>query len=159
MKKILVPVDFSDASLNALSYAIQLFKGQPLEVTILHTYNLMGSSAFTMKMNSIKRVMKEDAEKAMNGLLKKMEIEEPDVTFNSKIINNNATSTITLMGDSGIYDCIVMGTKGASGLKEVFIGSVAGWVISKTKAPVIIVPKALAIAPYSKWCSQLVTIH
>jgi hypothetical protein len=33
-----------------------------------------------------------------------------------------------------------MGTQGASGLKEVFIGSVAGGVISKTTAPVIVVP-------------------
>jgi hypothetical protein len=48
--------------------------------------------------------------------------------------------SITSLGNSGTYDFIVMGTKGASGLKEVFIGSVAGGVIAKTKAPVLVVP-------------------
>jgi nucleotide-binding universal stress UspA family protein len=140
MKKTLIPVDYSDTSLNALSYAINLFKGQALEITILHTYKLMSSSAYTMKIDSIKRVMKEDAEREMNSLLRRLEKEEPNVSFKSKILNRRATSTITSMGDGGDYDFIVMGTKGASGLKEVFIGSVAGWVISKTKVPVIVVP-------------------
>ncbi len=42
--------------------------------------------------------------------------------------------------NGGNYDFVVMGTKGASGLKEVFLGSVAGGVISKSAVPVIVVP-------------------
>ncbi|HEV2831890.1 MAG TPA: universal stress protein, partial [Hanamia sp.] len=37
-------------------------------------------------------------------------------------------------------DLIVMGTTGASGLKEIFIGSVAAGVIGKTKIPVLAIP-------------------
>lgn len=140
MKKILIPVDFSDTSLNALSYAINLFKGQTLEITILHTYKIMSSIAYIMKIESVKRVMKEDAEREMDALLRRIEKEEPNVMFKSNILNRSATSATTSMGDSGDYDFIVMGTKEAGGLKEVFIGCVAGWVISKTKAPVVVVP-------------------
>jgi len=147
MKKILVPVDYSDTSLNALNYAIRLFESQSLEITILHTCNVIRASAFSMKMKSINRVMKEDAEREMENLIMRLEEQEPDVIFKSRIINSNATSGITQLGDSGNYDFIVMGTKGASGLKEVFIGSVAGWVISKTKAPVIVVPGSYRYQP------------
>jgi nucleotide-binding universal stress UspA family protein len=54
------------------------------------------------------------------------------------------------MGNTGVYDFIVMGTKGASGLKEVFIGSVAGAVISRTKAPVLVVPGSYLYRPLNE---------
>ena len=58
------------------------------------------------------------------------------------IVNGEAVSCISSMGDSGTYDLIVMGTTGASGIKEVFMGSVAGGVISHTVAPVLVVPSS-----------------
>ncbi len=137
MNRILVPVDFSDTSLNALTYATKLFGGIALEVTILHTYEV-SSSAFRMK--SMDSILEGDAQKEMDALLKKMREDHPDISVQSKILKSDAVSAITSLGNSGTYDFIVMGTKGASGLKEVFIGSVAGGVISKTKAPVLVVP-------------------
>jgi nucleotide-binding universal stress UspA family protein len=137
MNRILVPVDFSDTSVNALNYAIQLFKGFALEVTLLHSYEV-SSSAFTMK--SINRVMEDDAHKEMDALIKNVERDNPNVVFRFKIMKINAISAITSLANSNVYDFVIMGTKGASGLKEVFIGSVAGGVISRTHAPVIVVP-------------------
>ncbi|MEO1262450.1 MAG: universal stress protein [Bacteroidota bacterium] len=137
MNRILIPVDFSDTSLNALDYATKLFGGSALEVTILHTYEV-SSSAFRMK--SMDRIMEVDAQHEMDALLKRMREDRPDISVQSKIMKSDAVSAITFLGNSGTYDFIVMGTKGASGLKEVFIGSVAGGVISKTKAPVLVVP-------------------
>jgi nucleotide-binding universal stress UspA family protein len=147
MNRILVPVDFSDTSLNALSYAIKLFKDTALEVTILHTYKLMRSSAYSMKMNKLDEIMRDDAQQEMDSLLNKLQAEEPNISIKSKISKSDAVSAITTMGNSGTYDFIIMGTKGASGLKEVFIGSVAGGVISKTVAPVIVVPDAYVYQP------------
>ena len=137
MNRILVPVDFSDTSLNALTYATKLFGGDVLEITILHTYEV-SSSAFRMK--SMDSILEGDAQKEMDALLKKMREKHPDISLQTKIMKSNAVSAITSLGNTGTYDFIVMGTKGASGLKEVFIGSVAGGVISKTKAPVLVVP-------------------
>ena len=137
MNKILVPVDFSHTSLNALSYAIKLFGDSKLEIVVLHTYE-MSSNAFQLK--SIDRILEEDAQRDMEALIKKINDEEPGIILKPKIIKGKAVTTITSLGNSGAYDFIVMGTKGASGLKEVFIGSVAGGVISRTKAPVIVVP-------------------
>ncbi|MBK7409923.1 MAG: universal stress protein [Saprospirales bacterium] len=55
MNKILVPIDFSDTSLNALFYAIQLFTRSMVEITVLHTYETT-SSAFHLK--SMDRILR-----------------------------------------------------------------------------------------------------
>lgn len=137
MIKILVPVDFSATSSNALRYAIHLFGSTSLEITLLHTFSI---NPTTMSMKNIDHVILEDSKQIMARLLKEIKNEFPNVSFKTKILNDHAVSCITSFGNSGEYDFIVMGTKGASGLKEVFLGSVAGGVISKTTAPVIVVP-------------------
>jgi len=148
MKKILVPVDFSDASSNALSYAVALFGASNLEITALHIYGVKSSGALLMK--NIDGVLEKDAKKKMQELLDGMQKEYPDVVFKAKLTKSDAIPTIAALGDSGEYDFIVMGTKGASGLKEVFMGSVAGGVVSKTSAPVIVVPKGHSFRPLEK---------
>ena len=137
MIKILVPLDFSATSSNALRYAIQLFGETSLEITLLHAFS---SNPTTMSMKNIDRVILKDTKQTMGKLLEKFQKEFPDVSFKTKILVDHAVSCITSLGNSGEYDYISMGSKGASGLKEVFLGSVAGGVISKTSAPVLVVP-------------------
>ena len=137
MKKTLIPVDFSDASLNALHYSIHLFGSVNHELTILHTYK---PSTRAFHMISIDKLLEDDARREMDALIQKIKLDFPDVSISTKIINSDAITTISSLGNSGEYDFIVMGTKGASGLKEVFLGSVAGGVISSTSAPVLVVP-------------------
>ena len=139
MIKILVPLDFSATSSNALRYAIQLFGKSSLEVTVLHAFS---SNPTTMSMKNIDRVILKDSKQIMEKILEKFHKEFPKVIFKTKILAAHAVSSITSLGNSGNYDYIIMGTKGASGLKEVFLGSVAGGVISKTSAPVLVVPDA-----------------
>lgn len=138
MKHILVPVDFSDISMNALKYALDMFKGKPLAVTLAHFYGTPKGGAFLMK--NIDRILEKEAQESMNALIKQMEEAHSEVSFISKTVQADASSTICDMGNSGKYDYIIMGTKGASGLKEVFMGSVAGGVIAGTSAPVMVVP-------------------
>lgn len=139
MIKILVPLDFSLTSTNALQYAIQLFGSKSLEITLLHSFS---SNPTTMSMKNIDRVILKDSKQSMDKILKSFQKKFPKVIFKIKILSDHAVSCITSLGNSGEYDYVVMGTKGASGLKEVFLGSVAGGVISKTSAPVLVVPDA-----------------
>ncbi|MGI9530974.1 universal stress protein [Lutimonas sp.] len=138
MIRILVPVDFSTTSSNALQYAIQLFGMKALEITLLHAFS---SNPTIMSMKNIDRVILKDSKQSMERLLKKFQKGFPNVNFKTKILSDHAVSCITSLGNSGEYNYIIMGTKGASGLKEVFLGSVAGGVISKTSAPVLVVPE------------------
>ncbi|WP_350285313.1 universal stress protein [uncultured Croceitalea sp.] len=138
MNKILVPIDFSKTSTNALAYAVEFF-GPSLEILVLHSFDTRSRAALLMK--NIDDVIEKDARAKMDELMQRMRKKYPDIVFKPKIVKLKAVSAITALGDSGDFDFIVMGTKGASGLKEVFMGSIAGGVISKTLAPVIVVPE------------------
>lgn len=139
MIKILVPLDFSATSSNALLYAIELFGTASTELTLLHVYS---SNPTTMTLKNIDQVIEKDSKRTMDRIIERYSKQYPAVNFKTKILQDHAVSGIALFGNSGEYDFIVMGTKGASGLKEVFLGSVAGGVISKTSAPVLVVPDA-----------------
>lgn len=147
MTSILVPVDFSDTSANALSYAIQLFGPDSLEIAVLNVY---GARSTALLMKNIDGVLEQDARRRMDELLENFKKEYPEVVFKTKIIKQQAVPAISALADSGNYDYVVMGTKGASGLKEVFMGSVAGGVVSKTKTPVIVVPGDHSYRPLEK---------
>ena len=144
MIKILVPLDFSATSSNALTYAIQLFGSSGVEITLLHVYE---TRTTTMMIKNIDGLIEEDCRREMNQLMEKYQNEYPKISLKCKILKDYAVPAIRSFGDSGKYDFIVMGTQGASGLKEVFLGSVAGGVISKTIAPVIVVPDGYAFHP------------
>ena len=137
MNKILVPVDFSITSQNALSYAIKLFGRTETEITVLHAY---AADQSTFQMKSDDSVLHEGVANEMKALMEKVKNEKWAISLNSKIVNGEAVSTIARLGNSGAYDFIIMGTKGASGLKQVFVGSVAGGVIASTSTPVLVVP-------------------
>ena len=144
MIKILVPVDFSATSSKALFYAIELFQAAALEITLLHVYS---SNPTTMALKDIDHVIEKDSKRTMNKIVEKVEKAYPDISVKSKVIRDHAVSAITSLGNSGAYDFVVMGTKGASGLKEVFLGSISGGVISKTMAPVVVVPAGYSFRP------------
>lgn len=144
MKRILVPVDFSDTSKNALIYATKLFKNLPMEITVLHVY---GTKSTALLMKSIDGILIDDAKRDIKTLLDEVQKESPQIVFKTQLAKNYPVSVITSLGNSGDFDFIVMGTKGASGLKEVFMGSIAGGVISKTQAPVVVVPANYTYTP------------
>ena len=147
MNRILVPVDFSQTSLNALYYAVHLFQPEPYEITVLHVFS---SNPTMMALRNIDQMVLEDSQRSLDKLMAKVHQKFPNARLKPKILKDHAVTAIASLGDSGDYDYIVMGTKGASGLKEVFLGSVAGGVISKTEAPVIVVPDGHSFEPLNE---------
>ena len=144
MTRILVPLDFSSISSNALYYAIHLFGGLKPEITLLHAY---GTWSTAMPIKNIDKMNERDPSPTLKDLMAQVQKEYPEVILKPRILKDHAAEAIAELGDSGAYDFIVMGTKGASGLQEVFLGSVAGGVISKTAAPVIVVPAGFEFRP------------
>ncbi|MBV7270633.1 universal stress protein [Winogradskyella luteola] len=137
MKKILVPVDFSETSENALLFACSLFGSSAVEITLLHIY---GTQSTALLMKSIDGFLIKDAKEKLNALVEK--VKDYKVHLKIQLAKNYPVQSIVTLGKNENYDYIIMGTKGASGLKEVFLGSVAGGVIAKTKIPVIVIPTA-----------------
>ena len=137
MIKILVPIDFSPTSVNALTYALKLFKDADSEFTVINTYS---TSSPVFHMKSMERILKKDGEDKMQSLIERCKRDFPAKIIHHKVLKGDPVDVTLRTAKSGDFDLIIMGTKGASGLREVFIGSVAGEVISRSSIGVIVIP-------------------
>jgi nucleotide-binding universal stress UspA family protein len=61
------------------------------------------------------------------------------IMFNSKIVFGSPTIEIDEMAQNKEFDIIVIGSRGQSGLKEAFLGSVANAIVHKSKVPVLVI--------------------
>ena len=142
MKSILVPTDFSKNANNALDYAIELAKKEKAKIILLHAFNVTYiypdmPMQYTIDLTESAR---KDADKKLQLLFLK-------VTKSGKIaceiINKQAivVDLILEVAEKKKPDMIIMGTKGASGIKEVLMGSNTAKVIEKAKCPVMAIPE------------------
>jgi nucleotide-binding universal stress UspA family protein len=152
MKNILLPTDFSDVSLNAIEYAVQLFRGEDCVFYVLNTYEpvaLYSATAYGMDPGlnmEIGEIFKHTSEKKVQKIIDEVALKFPDTkhVFHGVSSFNMLIVEVEEQVENLDIDVIVMGTKGASGLKEVFIGSQTMHVIKDAKIPVIGVPAGYA---------------
>lgn len=152
MKHILIPTDFSDNSWNALAYAIELFKKESCSFYILHIDDLkeseVESNSFAFPVKKINASIRERL-----TLLSKR-IKELPVKENHRFIAlqeyGNFISIIRKTVEEKKIDLIVMGTKGASGLKAAIVGSNTGDVITKVLCNVLVIPENATISTPQK---------
>jgi nucleotide-binding universal stress UspA family protein len=136
INKILVPMDGSDKSFKALNEAIYLARQCHSTITGLciipiYTINL-GKLLTSLKNQSQKEAKKFLAEA-------KMQCAQNGIVFNEKIIYGNQSWEITEFAAYKKFDLIVIGSRGMSRTKEVFLGSVANSIVHKSKVPVLVV--------------------
>lgn len=148
MKTILVPIDFSDYSINALNYATELAKKNGYTIILLNIveaphgieFNTYADSHNSPGMDQI-FTMKyiEKVKKDMNTLATKPEYKEVVSKYFVKIdkVYDRISETISDVE----ADLVVMGTKGSSGLDEIILGSNAEKVVRFAECPVIAVKK------------------
>ena len=141
MKKILVPTDFSDNAFNAVNYAISIAKILQGSITLLHTFQ---SPHPTGVLRSMDPVLEQDAENEMSALVQQLLSSFP---VNYEIAKGEPVYTIAAYAEREGFDLIVMGTQGASGMKEAFLGSVTGGVMRRTQIPILAVPKGYNFRP------------
>ncbi len=146
MKRILIPTDFSNNSWNATRYALDLFKDEACTFFLLNTYTpAIANSRFmasTINGRQIDGVL-DISIKGLNNVVKG--IEETCLYKNHSF---KTISSFSLLVDEikdvverEQIDLIVMGTKGASGLEEVFLGSNTVRIIKSVgNCPVLVVP-------------------
>ena len=135
MKKILVPTDFSKNAMNAFLYAKELACKLDSHLTLLHTFQVTQRSDMLVSLDDI---LQKEAEKEMAAILKAAPSKTP---VKAKAVKGDAVHAIADFAREGGYSLIVMGTKGATGLKEVFLGSITGGVMRHTQAPILAIPE------------------
>ncbi|MEO1033619.1 MAG: universal stress protein [Bacteroidota bacterium] len=146
MKKILLPTDFSDNSWNAITYALQLFKDESCHFTLLHTYTpiiyqvefMQSSIPQFQVIEAVKETLKGKLDKLSQRI--KTEFDNPRHQFVERLSFNTLTEDIEALINKHKIDFIIMGTKGASGVKGVLFGSNTIHVIKNATCPVLAVP-------------------
>jgi len=147
MKKILLPTDFSENAWNAISYALQLFKDESCNFILLNTfmpklYNAQYISVDSAKyglLDPIKKASVKKLEDLKNRILKDFPNPKHNISQISSF--NSLVDEINALQKGNVMDYIVMGTKGASGVKEILFGSNTVRVLKNITSPVIVVPK------------------
>lgn len=153
MKTILIPTDFSENAWHAISYAMNFFKDEYCTFYLLHTYSpafyrmdyVVGGPAFSaipdvgvdISLMGLEKTV-EDIKKTWANTRHRFEVVS---SFNTLTDEVNE-----LVSGKGI-DLVVMGTQGASGAKEVFLGSNTVFVIRKARTPVMAIPEKVKYHP------------
>ena len=143
--KILLPTDFSKLSKVAVHYAAELALKINAEIVLLNVVfiNTPPRAQAALKTHQIIDAMKENAKQDFEHMI--IEIKEAvgdKINISYKIqAGYPVENTVETFAKHNDIDLIIMGTKGASGLKKVLIGSNAAAVISYSSIPVITVPE------------------
>ena len=139
MKKILVPVDFSEYSEYAMEVAASLAKTNDAEIVVLH---MMGLTDAVVTKDESKQVFEamyymKLAEKRFADFLDKDYLEGVKVT--DTVQNYKVFSEVNAVAREFGADLIVMGSHGSSGLSEIFVGSNTEKVVRNSEIPVLVV--------------------
>lgn len=133
IKRILVPVDFSEESLNAVAYARDLAKQFEAELLLLHVIEpihfITESEVYTQQRH---------LSQAQLGRLAEA-LREEGQRFRNMIKGGIPSKVIVETARSARASLIVMGTHGRSGLAHAVIGSVAEKVVRTASCPVLTV--------------------
>jgi nucleotide-binding universal stress UspA family protein len=147
MKKILFPTDFSKAAENAFLYALALAKATKAELELIHVYELpeLGRSLKSTTKEVFEMMEMESLENFKASVSQLHNVAEAngmgDVSFKQAMIEGEAVYKISRAATEIHADIIVMGTKGATGLKEIFLGSITTGVIEEAHIPVLSIPE------------------
>lgn len=145
MKKILFPTDFSDNANKALQYAMNFANFFDSELHVLHVYD---ARTTTGSFKSVTTIMREEAEEDMNKTIQTAsELIVGKTVLKPRIIKGRAIDVICNLAEQEKMDLIIMGTQGASGLIEVFLGSNTSGVMTSTTVPILAIPKGAIYHP------------
>ncbi|MDI5896338.1 universal stress protein [Flavobacterium algoritolerans] len=154
MKKILFPTDFSEVSKNAFIYALKLADSIDAEIITMHVYqlpqaNYVNVSEYLHEIYDVTELSNFENYKDEVPILRHIAEENNlgKVKISHVLILGNLIDEIQKITKHENIDFIVMGTKGATGLKETFLGTVATKVMNDVKAVVLAIPERCKYQP------------
>jgi nucleotide-binding universal stress UspA family protein len=142
MKKLLVPCDFSTTSLSAFQFALDVAAQSStatvhvlhvIELPVLHDSVLMPVLSFEQDLMD---ELREKAEKEFKIIKKKYNKNAVDVV--TEVQFGKISDMIQQYTKDHAIDAIIMGSHGATGMREFFIGSNAEKVVRNATVPVLV---------------------
>lgn len=142
MKKLLIPVDFSETSEMAVDFGVQLAKKCGYHIMLHHsvdfngTYESMYVDAPHAKSFTEKVI--EDMEIELENMCRKFN--EDAITITRHITTGSLTNDVKNLVNEHEVSLLIMGTNGCSGLKEFLIGSNTEKIVRLVDRPVVSIP-------------------
>ncbi len=143
IRRILHATDFSKASTRALEESVNLAKQNNAELLVVNVVEPVGQYAVGEDYGGaelymkIEAAAKQDAERSMQKLMRKLQ--QARVKAKSLLLKGSSYDQIIKAAKNRKADMIVIGTHGRTGISKLFMGSVAGKVISLARCPVVTV--------------------
>ncbi|RZJ70756.1 universal stress protein [Flavobacterium sp.] len=157
LKKILFPTDFSEASKNAFVYALQLAKHIEATIVTLHVYEMPAANyvdvpAYLMEVYDTVELANFENYKGQIPVLRQIALANgcENVPIENVLLDGDLVNSILQIVKTDNIDYVVMGTKGASGVKETFLGTSTANVMTRTNAFVLGVPEDSTYTPIRK---------
>lgn len=138
MKKIIVPVDFSDQSEYALEAAVKIAKKNGTEILALHMLEMSDSVLNSTDAEQQQKAIffLRLAEKRFNEFLDKPYLKGVNIT---PIVKHfKVFSEVNDVAKEHNADLIIMGSQGTSGFSEIFVGSNTEKVVRYSDIPVLV---------------------
>lgn len=139
IKKILLPIDFSAASIKILQYAIfvaEKYNAKIFIVNVLKYPYTISGLPHSKQGDEYEEDMIRYAKKKMASYLEENRDQIP-VSFESSILSGHAAERIINYAEVESFDLIIIGTHGHKGLEKMLLGSVAEKVIKLAPCPVL----------------------
>nr|WP_299345390.1 universal stress protein [Allomuricauda sp.] len=147
IKNILVPVDFSENSWNALCYAVELYGHIQCNFHILHVADLNEMGVEAAQLFSVPQSLttreKNDKNLVLSAFLDRINhsFDNKNHRFFTQLEYGSLVDVVKKQSTEKRIDLIVMGTRGANTLKSKIIGSNTGAIITRIRCNTLVVPE------------------
>jgi nucleotide-binding universal stress UspA family protein len=142
IKNILLPTDFSNLSLSAARYAIDLAKQYKAKIHFLNvlekTPPILAIRSLDLSEEKIEKTLEEDAQNSLKKSLEKIN-KDKSVEIVALIKKGVDFEEIVDYSEKNSIDLIVIATHGRTGILHTLLGSVAEKVIRYAKCPVLVI--------------------
>jgi nucleotide-binding universal stress UspA family protein len=147
IKKILVAIDGSKSSDNALDFALDLADKYSAQIMLISVFNPPTVSYLTspaMVYIPVDTTKHSDEirvyhDKMLSEALKKVKNFNKDLKVTKKLLEGRPADKIVETAKDGRFDLIVIGSRGLGGIKEFLLGSVSDRVADEAPCPVLII--------------------
>ncbi len=145
-RRVLVPLDFSDAGKPVLPYALEVARLLKARVRLVHVVGLPYAAFDSAYGVTTDARLLLDIQAAARARLKEIAAGIGDLEVETNVVVGSPAREVVREAREWKADLVVIGTHGRTGLRHVFLGSVAENVVRLSPCPVLTVkPDGFAI--------------
>ena len=146
IRRIMVPIDYSENSKAALAYAAELALGFGASLDIVHVWDrptYLTDAVMVQRPGEahkpIGELIRENAERDMAEFLGEISL-PPAVPTSNRLVSGEPASALLTELKKGEHDLVVLSTHGRTGIAHLLLGSIAEKLVRMSPVPVLTVP-------------------